>query len=154
VRQRVTRTFKHREFVVYDLQPWKVALWVVKIQWLKDVFNAHMFGIVEQLDVGFIKHILDRVGIRWIRHSIEVRNYWRETEKWFLRFFKLKWPNRFDNCNFPIWSLCKSNFGNYSVWAWTPWKRLVFDYVKWVSRSILIFDLRYFEIVEDLTLWL
>lgn len=72
--QWVTRTFKHRKFIVYDLQPREVALRVVKIKRLKDVFNAHMLGIIEQLEVGFLKQVLDWVDISWIRDSVEARN--------------------------------------------------------------------------------
>ena len=153
MRQRVTRTFKHREFVVYDLQPREVALGVVKIEWLKDVFNAHMFGIIEQLEVGFLKQVLDWVDISWVRDSVEVWNIWGVSEKWIRRFFKLQCSYWLDNCYIPIWSLFKSYFSYNSVWAWAPRRELAFDYIKWIIRSILIFDFRYFIIVEDLKLW-
>jgi hypothetical protein len=74
VRQRVACTFEHCIFVVYDLQSWNVALWVVKIEGLEDVFNAHMLGIIEQLDVAFLKHVLDRVDIGWEWESVDVLN--------------------------------------------------------------------------------
>ena len=153
MRQRVTRTFKHREFVVYDLQLWRVTQWVVYIEWLKDVFNAHMLGIIEQLEVGFLKQVLDWVDISWVRDSVEARNIWGVSEKRIRRFFKLQCSYRFDNCYISIWSLFKSYFSYNSVWAWAPREVLVFDCIKWIIRSILIFDFRYFIIVVDLKLW-
>jgi hypothetical protein len=72
MRQRVISTFQHRKFVINYHQFRQKAQRVVNIELLKDLFNAHMFSIIEHMNVTFIYLILYGIYILWPWKGIEI----------------------------------------------------------------------------------